>query len=87
MKNSYLDPTCSDIPSSGLKDWPSYGYFPYNGRYFRMYRGNSNKQFSDVPSASILRLIENLSQIERESDKIDDFKRKALCEIQNLTLI
>lgn len=70
------------MPSSGLKEWPSYGSFPYVGRYFRMHHGSSNKQFSDVPSASIIRLIENLNQIEHESDNIDDFKRQALLKIE-----
>ncbi len=63
--------------SPGLKDWPSYGYFPYNGKYFRMHRGQSNKQLADIPSLSIFNLVQELSRIEDISSDINDFSNKA----------
>lgn len=65
------------------EDWPSFGYLPYVGKYFRIHHGSSNKQFSDIPSGAIISLIMRLNTIEDSATGFLDFREKALYEINN----
>ncbi|MCL5988962.1 MAG: hypothetical protein M1166_01365 [Candidatus Thermoplasmatota archaeon] len=63
-------------------DWPSYGYFSYKGKYFRLHHGISNRQFADIPSIVVNSLVKTLDDIGQVSLNHADFKKKALEEIE-----
>lgn len=66
-----------------MKNWPSFGYFPYKGTYFRIHHENSNKQYADIPSIAVFYLLAELSDIEGESQNSHEFWKKGKSAIDN----
>ena len=65
------------------KQWPSYGYLPYKGEYFRLHHGKSNKQLADIPFSAIENLISRLKTIDMEAKNVQDFAIRSSQEINH----